>query len=333
MDLLIIPLALLCLWGFRICREGYFEDYLSIENTRSFRGILAVLVVLHHAYQEAGTEGGPVHLILSNMGVPCVVLFFFLSGYGLQKSFAKKTGYGRTVLTRRIPALLIPFSVLIPVYWAANMLIGNPLRIGQVLQTLVSGSPIVRYGWYTQCQILLYMVFALCAPVFSGRREAMPLGVLAGTMVLTAGLMLLGFAPFWYYSLPAFPAGMFWAAWERKILPRMDRHYGLWLAGSFLFFGLCFGGALKTFGTVFFWGTACTLPFFVVVLLRRCRFRNPALHFLGGISFELYSIHGLFLLLYRSDLIYIGSDLLWGAAVLASTIPTAWLLNRALKRT
>ena len=330
MDLLIIPLLAVCLWGVRFCREGYFADYLSVNNTRAVRGILALLVMLHHIYQELGPEAGMLHLLLSNMGVPCVILFLFFSGYGLQKSFETKPGYGKTLLKRRIPAILVPFLVLIPLYWLVYWVIGTPWSAAQVLKSLVSGSPIVRYGWYTQCQILLYLVFALCAPVFAPR--SMPVGVLILTLGLALGLMLLGYGPYWYYSIPAFPAGLFWAAWEDRLLPRMDRKYWLWLVLSFLSFGACFAGALKTFHTVLYWGTAFTLPLVMVLVLRKGAFRNPVLDFLGGISFEIYSIHGLFMLLYRSRILSIGSDLLLGAAVVASSIPAAWLLNRVLRK-
>lgn len=331
MDLIVVVFLAVCLWRIRFCREGYFADALSVSNTKAIRGMLAPMVMLHHIYQSLD-KPGIVHLVMSNMGVPCVILFLFFSGYGLQKSFCVKPGYGKTVLTRRIPGILVPFLVLVPVYWGVNWIIGNPLSPVQVLASLVDGTPVVRYGWYTQCQLLLYLVFALCAPVFAGKPRQMPLGVLAVSFLLILALMALGYAPFWYYSIPAFPAGLFWAAWEDPLLPRMEKKYGLWLAGSFLGFGACFAMALKTYNTLFFWGTACTLPLVLVLVLRKWAFRNPALDFLGGLSFEIYSIHGLFMLLYRSPVIFIESDLLWGAAVAASAIPAAWLLNRVLRR-
>lgn len=330
MDILVIPVAALCLWGIRFCRDGYFEDYLSVKNTKALRGILTLLVVLHHAYQE--TNRGLLHLLLSNAGVPCVVLFLFLSAYGLQKSLTTKPGYERTILTRRIPAIAVPFLVLIPVYWLLYGLIGKPYSLLQLLNSLVSGSPIVRYGWYTECLILLYLVYFLGTRLCRKQPEKMAVVIPVLTLLLAWTLNRIGMAPFWYFSILAFPAGVIWAVYEKPLLSRVEKHYGLWLAVSFLCFGAAFAGALKTFHTAFFWATDLTLVLFMMVLLRKCTFGNPVLDFLGGLSFEVYSLHGFFMLLYRSRILYLESDLLWETAVLVSTIPAAWLLNRILRK-
>lgn len=330
MDILVIFVAILCVCSIRFCREGFFEDYLSVKNTKVLRGILALLVVLHHSYQE--TDAGMLHLLLSNAGVPCVALFFFMSAYGLQKSFAAKPGYETRILKRRIPAVAVPFLVLVPVYWLLYALIGKPYSVLQLLNSFVSGSPIVRYGWYTECLILLYLVYFLGTHLVRKQPEKMPLGSLALTVLLVLVLKLLDIAYFWYAAIIAFPAGVFWAAYEKKLLSRMEKHYWLWLAASFVLFGAMFAGTLKTFHMAFFWAMDLTLVLFMVLLLRKVTFRNPVLDFLGGLSFEIYSLHGFFMLLYRSRIVYIESDLIWGIAVLMSAIPAAFLLNRGLKK-
>lgn len=325
MDLLVIALAVLCLPGFRFCRRGFFEDPLSVTATGALRGILAVLVVLGHLYKDA--DSGMLHLLLSNVGTLCVVIFFFLSGYGLQKSFESKPGYGKTILKRRIPGIGKTFLLLVPFYWALYTFIGRPYTPVQVLLSMVNGDPVVRYGWYTVCQILLYLVFFLGTQL----KRKMPLVVLAGSVLLMAAAKLAQLPPYWYYSVPAFPLGVLWAAEEKKLEPKLKKHWLPVLAVSFAGFGLGFAGGLLTYRAPFYWLISCTLPVVVVQILQKVRFDNPCLRFLGGLSFEIYSLHGFFMLLLRSDLIYIGSDLLWGSAVLAATIPAAYLLNRILK--
>ena len=330
MDLLVIPLGIVCLWGIRLNRKEFFEDYLSVKHTKALRGILVLLVVLGHLYKDA--DRGMLHLLFSNIGTLCVVVFFFLSGYGLQKRFAQSPGYEKTILTRRIPGILLPFLLLVPVYWGLYAWTGSPYTVGETLESLVTGDPIVRFGWYTLCQTLLYLVFFLAALAWGRRPGAMSLGVLAGTALLALVLYRAGMPLYWRYSLPAFPLGVFWAAEESRILPKLEKHWLLWVLVSFGGFALGFSGGLLTFRTGYFWIVACTLPVFVLLVLDKVRFDNPCLQAVGNLSFEIYSIHGFFMLLYRSDVCYIESDALWGAAVLASAIPAAWLLNRLLRK-
>lgn len=330
MDILVIPVLALCLWGIRFCRDGYFEDYLSVKNTKALRGVLALLVVLGHLYKDA--DSGMLHLLFSNIGTLCVVVFLFLSGYGLQKRFEGKPGYGKNILTQRIPGIIKPFLVLIPVYWVLYAGIGRPYTLLQVLQSLVNGDPIVRFGWYTLCQILLYLVFFTGTLLLEKKPKGMSAGMLLGSVVLMIMMKLRNLPPYWYYSVPAFSLGVFWAAEEEMLRLKLEKYWFLNLILSFLGFALGFSGGLVTFYVPFYWLLSCTLPILVLLILQKVHLDNPALQFLGGLSFEIYSLHGLFMLLYRSNLCYIGSDVLWGTAVLVSTIPAAWLLNRMLRK-
>lgn len=63
----------------------------------------------------------------------------------------------------------------------------------------------------------------------------------------------------------------------------------------------------------------------------KVRIGNAVLGFLGKISLELYLIHGAMILLLRSELVYIGSDVLFALAVLLSSVLAALLLNRLFK--
>ena len=54
---------------------------------------------------------------------------------------------------------------------------------------------------------------------------------------------------------------------------------------------------------------------------------NRALMFLGSVSYELYLVHELFILLLRGKHIYIASDTLWIAAVLICSLIAAYLFK------
>lgn len=330
MDLLAVPVLLCVLWKMEYSGKGFREDELSLENTKAVRGILAVLVVLHHLYQRVGH--GVLFFFFDNAGTLCVALFFFLSGYGLERSRAHKPGYRDAILHRRIPSVLVPYLFLTLLYWLFSFLGDSFLTPAAVLRSFFSGFPIAAHSWYILCILVFYFGFYLSVLLWNSNR----LGIL-GTNVLVSLLWVClcrgrSFPPYWYNAALLFPTGLFWAAYERQIRPFLRRHYGLALAVSLLGFCAFFTAALYTAGEdvliSLYWPGCCCFVVLVLLILMKFRFCNPILLFLGEISFELYGIHGLFERLYRSPAVHVRSDLLWGAAVLASSIAAAWALHR-----
>lgn len=330
MDLLAVPVLLCTLWKMEYSREGFREDGLSLENTRALRGLLAVLVVLHHLYQR--TRGGLLFFFFDNVGPLCVALFFFLSGFGLEKSRTQKPGYRKAILRRRIPSVLVPYLFLTLLYWLFSFLGDSFLTPAAVLRSFFNGFPVVTHSWYLLCILVFYFGFYLSLLLWDSNRP----GIVVTNVVISLLWVLLcrvrNLPPHWYNAAFLFPAGIFWAAYGDRIRPFLHRHYGLALAGSLLGFCVFFPAALYTAGVdVFvslFWTGCCCFVALVGLILMKFRFRNPILLFLGEISFELYGIHGLFERLYRSPVIHVRSDLLWGAAVLVSSIAAAWALYR-----
>ena len=67
---------------------------ISKEKSLSVRGLMAIAVIIHHAYQY-----GPLFkdniitsVILQSYGFLAVSVFFFISGYGLTKSYCDRNG-------------------------------------------------------------------------------------------------------------------------------------------------------------------------------------------------------------------------------------------------
>ena len=91
-DILPILLLFLCIFGAKITKplsSINSKDYLSLATCKSYRGLFAIVVILHHLAQR--TETGILFRIFTSMGSLAVAFFFFLSGYGLQKSYIIKS--------------------------------------------------------------------------------------------------------------------------------------------------------------------------------------------------------------------------------------------------
>lgn len=334
MDLLIIPILFFSLWKLELQKTGFHEDYLSVENSTAVKGILSMLVIAHHLSQ--GVESGYLLPLFRNVGVLCVSVFFFYSGYGLQKSYARKPGYRSSILRRRIPSVLAPYLIATVIYWVLHAWEGVRYSPVEVWNAAMEGRPIVSFSWYIHSILLFYAVYYLSTWLFPKK----PWGIL-----LCSILAVCLWVPFcrsryygqhWYVSAIAFPMGIFWANQEKNLLPRLQKHYFPALAASFAAFGLCFGVALMTTNGMdvnvpLYWLGSCAFVLFLLLVLMKVTFKNRALLFLGGISFEIYIIHGFFITLYRGSHIYLEHPLVWSLAVVASTIPAAWGLSKLFR--
>ena len=124
-DILPTALLVLLLWRMKPVKpiKSWNENYLSLETCRSWRGFFAVAVVLHHLSQLA--KGGTIFYELIKIGILAVAVFFFFSGYGLQKQYMKSSNYQKRFLLRRLPAVLFPYIIITAVYWAVNAVFGT----------------------------------------------------------------------------------------------------------------------------------------------------------------------------------------------------------------
>lgn len=329
MDLLMLPLVVLALWKLEWKRDGFYNDGLSLEKTKALRGILALLVVLHHLHLYS--PGGYLGMVYDLAGILCVTLFFFLSGYGLEKSARSKAGYGRRILTKRIPAILVPYLAFTGIYR-----LGFGYSLKTVLQGFVNGFPIVANAWYIHCLLAFYLSFALGQRLFSGRFGAKllwHLGFAVGWVWLCRWLK---YPPHWYNAVIAFPMGIFWAEYERKIRGFLEKRYFASLAVCAAAFLGVLAAALWTADeeivVTLFWLAMGLFVVVVYLVLMKLTVKNPLLLRLGEISFEIYGIHGFFLSVYRSNLCFLEGDLLWGGAVLLSSVAAGGMLHGIFRR-
>ena len=96
---MIILFLFLCIVVYKaqVVSDGY-ANCLSVEATRSIRGICALIIVLHHLAQEIDTFS-PFCIVFKPLGFLAVTVFFFYSGYGLMKSHQCKADYKKHSLS------------------------------------------------------------------------------------------------------------------------------------------------------------------------------------------------------------------------------------------
>lgn len=334
MNLIFLAFAVCAFWGINLQWKGCDEQYLSIEKGRSFRGILALTVVCHHLAEKTGDSS--LFHIFAFLGFLPVAYFFFLSGYGLQKSYARKPGYRGTILKKRIPSVLVPYLFVTGVYWLLSWTEGTPYTIEDVLRSFAAGDPIARFTWYIVFVLLLYGGFYLVTALYRGNRSSGAFWNLLLVLALTVLFRRLRFPMFWYSSCMTYPMGVLWAMKEEKCLPFLCRHCWLLMGILIPAFGAVFLATLLMMDApwvlMLYWLSGILFTAVCLLVQMKVTFGNRLLKALGDCSMEIYMLQGFFMTLYRGNRIYMESAVLWSAAVLVSTCFAAWGMHWAFGR-
>ncbi|KKG67881.1 hypothetical protein DU43_06805 [Methanosarcina mazei] len=91
-------------------RSSYNSEFLTKENTERVRGLLVLLIILHHFTR--GMDNIGLMLPFRPIGIYVVSFFFFLSGYGLMSSKLKNPNYFKNFISKRTSKVYIPFLII-----------------------------------------------------------------------------------------------------------------------------------------------------------------------------------------------------------------------------
>lgn len=274
-----LSFAVLVLYGIKI-RGALAEGEYPTAEMNLLRGFFAMEIIVGHCVrQETG-----LLLAFGKFMIISVAFYFFVSGYGLARSFSKKgNAYLKGFLSRKCGSLLI--LALTAYVWRFLLLhvveYFEPER--QFGYNLFEG-----VNWYIWCQMLYYVIFYLCY-CFCGKR-ALPC---VAALVLLQCLICYaaGVSTAWYTSAIGFPAGiLFWekANWVDRF---MTRWYGRVLTVVLTVSGLCtLVFQANTLLDAFVMRNALCIGVLMLlyIFLKYVRIDNKALRFLSTYSAELY---------------------------------------------
>lgn len=318
-------LVFVLFYGIKKAPKGAFhEGFLSISQTKALQGFAAIGVVFHHIGQNTCAPWLPSGNIIHGLepfvpiGYLCVALFFFCSGYGLMKSYQTKENYLKGFFIRRAlhPLLLLFITDAVLIFLVtffprnfpevSSFIIPTPFHMG--------GAVLVNeYSWFIYSLLFLYAAFLIGFRIFSKHRLPAIIFVILATVAYILFCDWWMYGNWWYNSILLFPIGLLFAAYEKRLVPVMQKHYCKAMIITpvlFLLFFLCaehlsmflgiFGIQLSYFPmkwmTLLSETAAATLFVFSLILLgMKIQFGNKILAFFGAITAELYLVHSIFL--------------------------------------
>ncbi|MDO4608925.1 MAG: acyltransferase, partial [Clostridia bacterium] len=313
-------------------RQETDSTYLSLANTYTLRGIMAILVVFCHIAREIDVG---FFKSIRPAGYLMVSVFFFFSAYGLTVQYLKKgTAYLKSFFKRNILYLYIIFAITTAIYLAWYRICGQTYPIKRIL-FCIFGKTIASGSWYLCVCILFYIFFYIAFKLFGATHKAV-IAVFIMQIVLALIYILAGYKSTWYRSNLSFTLGIFWALNFDKINAFLKKKYYLVLfcsLGVFLILtaipyifknsGIDFKTlriACRIFSTVAF-------SIFFVLIGKKIQFNKKIWGFVGSISLEIYLFHILIYKILRSEFIYIKNDLLWATLTILLTFLVAYVTH------
>ncbi len=293
--------AAIALAGMKI-RKSPPTALLTRDETDYIKGIAALMVFLAHS-QIFLTSNDRDYLILkpfSLLGGVGVLLFFFLSGYGIFKGYIYKNPslkyWKNRILNVFIPATSISlFSCIV-----INFINNGKINVWNLLKDSFSTQ------WYIDVIMLEYFAFFVAWNI--ARKNKVIVLILTFIFSVLIGFVFwkTGFNARWYNGLLLFPTGMLLGFLESKILSlskikiriAIFLSLGGFIGTGFLFEkmkGLIIGDLMKTI-------SGFCLAFLFVMIVSAFVVGNKVVFWLGKRSLYIYLCH-LYLLLLFSGII------------------------------
>ncbi|SEF86897.1 Membrane-bound acyltransferase YfiQ, involved in biofilm formation [Eubacterium ruminantium] len=327
--LLIFPLTIFIILfaGAKVRRnDASGDEAWNLDQAKAMQVFAALMVILHHMVQRITDCGGIDKGLITewnSFGILCTSIFFFFSGFGLYKSCKTKENYLVGMLRKRLPTILIPFYAINIIY-----LIVDPRdRLSNafdVFTSLIGFTLVNSNAWFVVELSILYIAFYLCFRKSGSERKAI-CRLTVFTLMLVTTSLLLGhdttkvrghwfMGEWWYNTTLIFIMGILFAKNESRIKAFMTRRWKILLPVSLLllvgwyifeeYIEANYGyyrewqghpGYPEKLLTLVVQLIFCMIFMFIILLVNlKLQFGNPALRFLGSITYEIYLIHDIY---------------------------------------
>ena len=180
--------------------QGKDELFYSLN---SLRGIFALEIVIGHCVRYEFCPLTP----LGNFMIISVGYFFFVSGYGLSRSYQIKPNYMDNFLKHRILRLiLLALEALIIITLIAYICpVVTDFKSISTMPKIFARSVLIRTNWYMRELLLLYVCFFIVFRFIRKHRNIL-LSILI--ILICIILYLNGYTRCWFASIVCFPMGI-----------------------------------------------------------------------------------------------------------------------------
>ena len=270
----------------------------------------------------------PVFHLFHELGASCVAVFFFVSGYGLYKSWKRKRNqYLDDFFSSRVLRVLVPAICCFVLH---IILCGtNGIDLCTIAKrTITQGITVPMHYWFVIAIVFFYLLFYTCFRWITQSFRITALYI--GSFVFILLAIILHYDRCWWVCALAFPTGLTFSKYETIIRDSFGNNLKSILKGIMI-------GVLSFFvfylpNNQYLWPFCYVSISWIVALLVSSipldKVRLPILNFIGTSSFEIYLTHITILNYLRGEQFYIRQDWLYLLLSLSITILLSFVLNR-----
>jgi peptidoglycan/LPS O-acetylase OafA/YrhL len=302
----IIFVILLIITGFTCRRtENHFFD---IPTTISLRGIAVLFLLFGHLSIKCLQQ----KMFFNLGGYWAVIIFLFISGYGLYQSYQlnnKKMGFWK----KRILKLYIPLWITLAFFIILdNVLINLHHPLPEIILNFLGfhlNDILVRVNavaWFVEYVMVLYFIFWIVSKFsFSEKLKLTVLFCLCFSIYIMIRLTpLRNYHSIWLPYTIVFPIGVLFGKYQniiRTFLSRKIRNRLLLIIPTFISILVFYkwDEIVPVGGSDVFRPIALIIPIILVsALIETLNYQSSFLLFLGSYSYEIYLLHAPFMVKY-----------------------------------
>lgn len=211
----------ICLYKVTWMKKGAYNlDYMSVEDTKSIKGIFVLLVFVSHFVQYIELSGvlDQAYLGFRNfLGQLVVTMFLFYSGYGIVESIKKKgQTYVADIPRKRILRVLFDFDMAIILFLIVRYLMGYSYKVKTILLSFVAWSSVGNSNWYIFVILITYLISYIAFKIFKDDHFKAILAVSLLSIIYI--LIIRNYKPAYAYNtLLSYGAGMWYSYYRDKI--------------------------------------------------------------------------------------------------------------------
>ena len=276
-------------------QNGIDPDYMSIEKTKTIKGIFVFCVFLSHIKEQVSFHGTANQLVISflfYLGQFMVTMFLFYSGFGIYESIKKKgKKYIHQFLTHRICRVYFHFGIAVTLFLFVDIWIQRSYTIPHILLSYIGWESIGNSSWYMFAIFVLYLMTYLCFQ-YLDIKKATPLIAMTALSLIYI-LVITQLKPDRYTNtFLCYVAGMWYSYYKEHIDAFFNEHY----YSCFAAFMVCLS-VIYVYMFVFkdiriFLYNFASILFclFVVIVSMKITFHSVILYQLGENTFWLYML-------------------------------------------
>lgn len=276
---------------FRFQKQAVAGQYDFFMRLNSLRGIFALEIIIGHCTRYESTLLSP----LGNFMLISVGFFFFVSGFGLIRSYYEKPHYLNSFLKHRI--LHLALIAFIALFFTTVIAYISPYTTDFASIPLSVKAIVLRTNWYIRELLIFYILFYVTYRFTQKHQLAL---ILILQILVCIPLYFTGHTRCWFASLICFPLGIFAYIYFDTLTSFLCSVKGAILAVLIFLIGtaLSLPNYALAFGITFevaelfsacFNNIMC-IGFMLILslILCKCNYNNPILSFFTKISTELY---------------------------------------------